>query len=115
SNVSNTRDRGSSRSPDQRYDTIVYTDKSSAGTVWEIAVPNGTYSVLLVAGDPSSSSATYRYNVEGVLAVSGKASSSKRWISGTVTVPVIDGRLTVSNGTGYKNNRLCFIEITRLP
>jgi hypothetical protein len=53
--------------------------------------------------------------VENVLVVNGKASSSMRWIAGTNTVTVSDGRLTVSNASGYKNNKVCFIEITTGP
>jgi hypothetical protein len=39
-------------------------------------------------------------------------SSANRWVSGTRTVTVSDGRLTVSNGTGASNNKICFIDIT---
>ena len=41
SNLSSaTRDRDSSRSADQRYDTIIHTQQYGVGA-WEIAVPNG--------------------------------------------------------------------------
>jgi glucose/arabinose dehydrogenase len=112
SNTSNAKDRNSSKSPDERYDTFIITTKSSGGSTWEIAVPNGTYNVFVVAGDPSKSSGTYKYDVEGVLTVDGKASSSKRWVTGTSTVTVTDGRLTVSNASGGKDNVICFIDIT---
>src|SRR3954454_2310926 len=45
-----TRDRNSSKSSDQRYDTLVHTQMFGTRT-WEVAVPNGTYSVRIVAGD----------------------------------------------------------------
>jgi hypothetical protein len=79
---------------------------------WEIAVPNGNYTVFLVAGDANAYNSVYRINVEGVLTVSGTPTSSTRWISGTRTVTVSDGRLTVSNGSGASNNKICFIDIT---
>ena len=47
-----TRDRNNAKSPDQRYDTLVHTQLYGTRT-WEIAVPNGQYSVHLVGGDPS--------------------------------------------------------------
>lgn len=114
-NTLNAKVRDSERSPDARYDTLIYTYKSDYGTVWEIAVPNGKYQVVLVAGDPDSSSGTYKFNVENVLLVNGKASSSQRWVAGTNTVTVADGRLTVSNASGYKDNKVCFIKIAAAP
>ncbi|HTG45868.1 MAG TPA: hypothetical protein VK633_15215, partial [Verrucomicrobiae bacterium] len=48
------------------------------------------------------------------LTVAGTPTSSSRWLSGTKTVTVSDGRLTVNNGSGANNNKLCFIEITPL-
>jgi len=117
-NVKSTRftdDRNSSLSPDQRYDTFNQMQKSGGSRVWEIAVPNGTYQVFLVAGDPASYSGVYRINVEGMLTVNGTPASGARWISGTKTVTVSDGRLTVSNATGSSNNKICFIEITSAP
>ena len=111
-NTANARDRNSTRSLDQRYDTLNLTQKSGGGSVWEIAVPNGSYQVLVVAGDASNFNSAYQLNVEGVLTVSGTPTTANRWISGTKTVTVSDGRLTVSNGAGANNNKLCFIDIT---
>ena len=111
-NTGFTRDRNSSRSPDQRYDTLNHMQKAGGARVWEIAVPNGTYQVYAVAGDPDNYDSVFRINVEGVLTVSGTPNSSTRWFSGTKTVTVSDGRLTVSNATGGSNNKICFIEIT---
>jgi len=112
SNTSFTRDRNSSRSADQRYDTLNHTQKSGGARTWEIAVPNGTYTVFVVAGDADHFDSVFRINVEGQLTVSGTPTTSTRWISGTRSVTVSDGRLTVSNGTGASNNKICFIDIT---
>jgi hypothetical protein len=86
--------------------------KSGGARIWEIAVPNGTYSVFAVSGDPDYIDSVFRLNVEGVLTVSGTPTSATHWFSGTSTVTVSDGRLTVSNGTGASNDKICFIEIT---
>lgn len=105
------RDRNNPNSPDQRYDTLIHTQLYGT-RVWEIAVPNGQYSVHLVAGDPSFIDSIYKYNVEGVLTVSGTPTSNSHFIEGTMTVTVNDGKLTVSNAAGSKNNKIDFIEIT---
>jgi hypothetical protein len=111
-----TRDRNSTRSPDQRYDTLIHMQRAGAtNAVWEIAVPNGRYSVRIVAGDASNTDSVYRINAEGVLAVSGTPTSAVRWFEGNVTVNVADGRLTISNGAGASNNKMCFIEISQAP
>jgi len=113
-NAAQTRDRNSASSPDQRYDTLTHMQLSAnPNAFWEIAVPNGTYSVRVVSGDPGYYDSVYRVNVEGVLTVSGTPSSGVRWIEGTSTVTVSDGRLTIRNGSGATNNKLCFVEITK--
>jgi|GEM_PF-1471312 len=107
------RDRDNPVSLDQRYDTLAAMQYSGNRT-WEIAVPNGSYTVRVVAGDPDyyDSQHIYKINVEGVLTVNGVPSSSQRWIEGTQTVTVSDGKLTVSNATGSAYNAICFIDIT---
>lgn len=112
-NSENTRDRDAPLSPDQRYDTLIHMQKpSNPNAVCEISVPNGTYTVRVVSGDAIFFDSTYRINVEGVLVVSGAGTVSTPWVEGTKTVTVTDGRLTVSNGSGALNNKICFIEIT---
>lgn len=106
-----TRDRNASNSPDQRYDTLIFTQKYGA-YFWEMAVPNGTYLVRIVSGDPSYYGFRYRTEVEGVTVVSGTSTSAAPWVEGTRSVTVSDGRLTVRNGSGATNNKLCFIEIS---
>jgi len=112
--ATNTRDRNAANSPDQRYDTLNHMQMSpNPNAAWEIAVPNGTYMVRIIAGDPSFINSVYRVAAEGVLTVSGTPTTSTRWFEGTQTVTVTDGRLTVTNATGAQNNKICFIEITQ--
>ena len=92
---------------------------------WGIAVPNGTYSVHLVAGDPSNIDSVYRINVGGTLsgstvsggvpAISGTPTASTRWFENTVTVTVTGGVLYVSNAAGSSNNKIDEIDIAQLP
>jgi probable HAF family extracellular repeat protein len=110
-NSANTRDRNSAASPDQRYDTLVHLQKPGGAGTWEIAVPNGRYTVHAVSGDPDNTDSTYRITVEGVLAVSGTPTAGQHWVEGTVSVTVTDGRLTVTNGQGSSNDKLNYLDI----
>src|SRR4029453_6439146 len=80
---------------------------------WEIAVPNGTYNVHAVVGDPSYTDVNSKLTIEGVLSINGTTSPASPWLEGTVAVTVSDGRLTVGNQTG-SYNKICFIEIAAL-
>jgi hypothetical protein len=107
------RDRNSSRSLDQRWDThLRMQDASSPRATWEIAVPNGWYSVRVVAGDPSYFDGRMRIGAEGVTAIDFTPSSSQPWQDRTVTTRVSDGRLTLHTLTGAAMNKLCFVEIS---
>lgn len=97
---------------DQRYDTLIHTQKNGANHVWEIAVPNGTYSVHLVAGDAGFIDSVFRFNAEGTLILSGTPSAAKHWVEATANVTVNDGRLTISNASGAYNNKIDYIDIT---
>ena len=106
-----TRDRN--LNADQRYDTLTHLQKAAnPDAIWEIAVPNGSYRVRIVSGDASNIDSVFRTTAEGVLVASGTPTTSTRWIEGTSTVTVSDGRLTVRSGAGASNNKICFLEIT---
>ena len=104
---------------DQLRDTLLHMQKPLVPNAsWEIAVPNGRYQVLLVSGDSAANyDAVYRTNIEGVLGVSGTPTSATRFFDsgGSFQVQVSDGRLSVTNGTGAANNKVCFIEIVQVP
>jgi glucose/arabinose dehydrogenase len=113
-NSAQTRDRNAANSPDQRYDTLTHLQKAgNPSAVWEIAVPNGVYTVRAVAGDALHFDSVFRLIAEGTLVVNGTPTTSTRWIEGTATVTVSDGRLTIANGSGASNNKVCFLELTR--
>ena len=113
-NTANARQRNSANSLDARYDTFNHLQKPGGGTTWEIAVPNGLYQVRILSGDPDFFDGTFQLNVEGAPVLNGTPTSMARWIEGIGLVTVNDGRLTVSNGAGAGNNKICFIEITSL-
>jgi glucose/arabinose dehydrogenase len=107
----NTRDRNSTRSLDQRYDTLNHMQRNGTFT-WSLAVPNGSYRVRIVAGDATATDSYYRINVESTLAINQRPSTSARWVDRTVTVTVSDGRLNVTNATSASNNKVNFVEVT---
>ena len=60
-NSAQTRDRNAANSPDQRYDTLTHLQKAgNPDAVWELAVPNGSYSVRIVSGDPQNFDSVFR-------------------------------------------------------
>jgi hypothetical protein len=112
-NTAQTRDRNAANAPDQAYDTLNHLQKVGApNALWELAVPNGTYTVRVVAGDALHFDSVFRLAVEGTLTVSGTPTTSARWVEGTSTVTVTDGRLTIANGAGATNNKICFVVVT---
>ncbi len=112
-NRSNTRDRNILT--DQRYDTFNHSQRNGNNLTWEILVPNGTYEVRVAAGDAGFFDGSYGYNVEGVSVLRGTPSSSSRFVEGTVTVNVTDGRLTLTNGPGASNNKVAFLTLSGRP
>ena len=113
-NTANARRRSSTNYFDVRYDTLNQMQKPGGGTTWEIAIPNGTYQVRMVSGDPDFFDSSYQINVEGVLLLSGTPTTATRWIEGIGVVTVNDGRLTISNGAGATNNKIAFVEISTI-
>jgi len=109
-----TRERGIA--PDQRYDTLAATQLApNSNARWQIALPNGHYYVRLVAGDPRYFDSVYKLAAEGVTVISAVPTSSRRFIDNTKAITVSDGRLTVTNVSGARNNKLCYLEITPRP
>jgi glucose/arabinose dehydrogenase len=100
---------------DPRYDTLIHLQKpANPNAKWELAVPSGSYRVHIAAGDPSNFDSVFVLQVEGTTVVSGTPSTGARFVEGTATVQVTDGKLTVSNGPGAQNNKICFIDVTQL-
>ncbi|HEX8521845.1 MAG TPA: Ig-like domain-containing protein [Tepidisphaeraceae bacterium] len=102
--------RNSAISPDERFDTGAVMN----GAAWQVSVPNGKYAVWMAAGDPTSTSGNYGIAVEGVTVVKGRPTTKKRWLSGSATVTVKDGKLTVAPLAGSSGNKLNLIQITQV-
>jgi len=99
---------------DLRYLTFNQMQTSTSSRIWEIAVPNGTYTVRVVAGDPLDYNSLYKINVEGVLANNLTPNIRTRFSDRTITVSVADGKLSITNAPGAINNKINFVEITKV-
>ncbi len=110
-NTANARARNSANSFDVRYDTFNHLQKPGGGTVWEIAIPSGTYQVRIVSGDAINSDSNFQLAAEGVSIVNSIPTDAAPWVEGFGLVTVNDGRLTVTTGAGAINNKIAFIEI----
>lgn len=113
-NAAQARWRNAASSPDGRYDTLIHLQKpANPDASWEIAVPNGSYHVHIVAGDAGYTDSVLVLAAEGTTVVNGTPTNAAHWVTGDANVTVSDGRLTVRNGAGAQNNKICFIDITQ--
>ena len=99
--------------PDQRYRTYAMpNDYNGLSRSFEVAVPNGSYRVRVVAGSPTEYGNTHKFWAEGVSVVSGVNNSVNHFISGVQTVTVNDGRLTISSDSASAPySRLVFVDV----
>ncbi len=104
---------------DQTRDTLVHFQKPIVpDAVWELAVPNGTYQVVAVSGDPGHFDSVFRTTAEGTLIINGTPTTGSRFVetvAGGATVIVTDGRLTLRSGSGAANNKLNSVEVVQVP
>jgi hypothetical protein len=101
------RDRGVNSN--QLLDTLCQFHEDAT---WELALPNGQYSVLVSVGDASLAS-VYTLVVEGVTYWDARVIRANQFLSNTSTVTVADGRLTLSQGSaGELATRINFIEVS---
>ncbi len=110
------RFRKNINSPDVRYDTFIHMLKAVPAAFWEIVVPNGTYDVRVVGGDPTALDSVFQYDIEGAITGTYIPVAGAWWADLTVSTTVTDGRLTVRSGpasqTVANNNKINFIDIT---
>ena len=105
---------------DQRQDTLIhmqYPASVASSTAvrtpaaWELAVPNGSYTVTVSVGDANAIDSSHRIRVEGQVAIAGFApTSSNRFAQATITITVGDGRLTV-DAIGGTNTKVNYVDV----
>ena len=86
--------------------------------LWELAVPDGLYSVTYAVGDMPNGTkydSTNVINVEGTVGIERfVGSATKEYETHTATVGVWDGKLTIDAKDGI-NTKLGYIEVTSVP
>ncbi len=104
-----TRDRN--LDSDQRLDTLIHLQLEQPFGAWEYELDNGTYEVTVGVGDPRWFDSEHAINIEGVETIANfQPSSTQEFATGTTTVEVTDGKLTV-DAIGGDNTKLNYIEI----
>ncbi|WP_436499757.1 Ig-like domain-containing protein [Actinokineospora sp. HUAS TT18] len=118
--VGNGRNRGTGSEPDQRLATLMHMQLPAgspgvqAPGSWEIAVPNGVYTVTVAVGDPQHFNSVHAIQVEDQNAITAfTPSTAVRYSTATVNVGVYDGRLTISPAQGT-NTKLSYVTIAPL-
>ncbi|KAA3665044.1 MAG: hypothetical protein DWQ04_02605, partial [Chloroflexi bacterium] len=86
-----------------------FTHLQRGGGKWEIVLPNGTYQVSGVSGDPRYTNQVNHLLIEGVRVED--AISDNHFDSFSVTVNVTDGRLTVEAAPDGDNAKLSYVDI----
>ncbi len=103
------RDRDSAASPDERFDTNVHFKNGAYGpATWEMSLPEGTYWVRTVTGDPAFGGSTHNVTLENLSFTDpDPALAAPDWDEFFAEVTVTDGRLTVGSTEGF----LDFIQV----
>jgi hypothetical protein len=115
-NSANARDRDSAISPDELHDSLNHLQKpANPNAAWQIAVPNGTYLVHILTGDPTATDSVYSLNADGVNVVTATPNSLNLWADATKTVTVTNGLITVTSAAGASNNKIDAIDILPAP
>jgi hypothetical protein len=111
-NSAQARDRDSAISPDLLHDSLIHLQKpANPNAAWQIAVPNGTYQVHILTGDPSNIDSVYVLNANGVNVVTATPNSLNLWADGTQVITVTNGLITVTSGGGASNNKIDAIDV----
>ena len=102
--------RTTTYTPYHRHKTFI--DMQAGGSrAWEMQLQSGKYKVQVGAGDPESFGGRINITDEGRTVVVGTTTSSKRLLSGTLTLDVTDGKLTIANGADATANDIGYLTI----
>jgi pectate lyase len=72
---------------------------TGSSTKWEIALPNGSYDISILAAGYQCQGTLQNIAAEGTLVVNATPGwDYDTWVGGSATIAVTDGRLTLSNG-----------------
>jgi len=115
-NSANAFVRGAANSPDLLHDSFIAQRlPNGTGANWRIAVPNGTYLVHILEGDPGDFNSYYGLAVNGVIVTQAVPNALNLWADGTRLVTITNGLLTVTAGGLANNNKYDAIDILPAP
>lgn len=104
--------------PFPQFDTFIRLQPAGQpAAAWELALPNGTYPVIVVMGDCASRQQTNHLLIEGVAhsdpdPAVAEVTYERGDFDGYATLATVaDGRLTLAAGPGAVDPKLCFVEI----
>lgn len=105
-----------SQDVDERYDNFASVE---VGDTWSIEVPNGTYAVAIVSGDPefqgSLSDANHIWNLNGNRILRAQPLPTYPWGDAAVFIEVTDNRITLEAAEGSLNNSLSWLRVAEIP
>ncbi len=107
----NTATRVRSANSDARLNTLNHLAKNGNKT-WEIAIPNGEYTLEIACGDAQYSDQINNISVEGNVLNDPDGEDNFDVFSTMVTVS--DGKLSISPASGALNPKICYIDIASL-
>jgi fibronectin type 3 domain-containing protein len=111
-NSANAFSRGSPSSPDAMHDGFVEMQAASDPRAsWSVALPDGTYTIDILAGDPEATNGVYDIDANGAPIVSGRPTADDPWVEGAQTVTVTNGLLTLTSASGARRNKIDSIQI----
>ena len=106
------RDRNLSASPDERFDTVMHMHNGAYGpATWELAVPQGTYWVRAVLGEPNPTTRTHDISIEGTNFSDPDPEVPSDWDEHWGQVTVTDGRITVSQRASGDQGVISFFQV----
>ena len=101
---------------DERFDTFA---RVEVGDEWSIEVPDGTYAVALVSGDPDFAGSLiaedHRWSVNGQPAMRAHPEPAYPWGEAIVFVEVTDGLITLRAEEESVNSSLSWVRIAQIP
>jgi len=107
------RERNSDLSPDKAYDTLILVNSSDR---WEMALPNGTYSVTVCMGDPAWSRGQQSVQAEDIPIITNESlNRNNRWIVREQIIEVRDGRLTLTFNGNDSTVELDWVKVVSAP
>lgn len=111
----NARVRTGTATTDPRLTSLIHMQAGTGATTpaaWQLAVPNGTYEVTVGVGDAMAAfDSKHAVEVENIQVIAPfTPTTNNRFATGTTTVSVIDGRLTV-DADGGTNTKITYLTV----